>query len=35
MGGRFKREGIYMYLQLIHSVVLQKLNIVKKLDSTF
>ena len=25
-GGMLKQEGIYMYLQLIHSVVLHKLN---------
>ena len=26
VGGRLKREGIYVYLQLIHSVVQQKLT---------
>ena len=26
VGGRSKREGIYVYLQLIHSVVQQKLT---------
>ena len=26
MGGRFKREGIYVYIQLIHFIVQQKLT---------
>ena len=26
MGGRFKREGIYVYLWLIHAEVLQKIT---------
>ena len=34
VGGRLKREGIYVYIQLIHVVVQQKLtNIVKQLYS--
>ena len=30
VGGRFKREGIYVYIQLIHFVVQQKNNMVKQ-----
>ena len=26
MGGRFRRDGIYAYIQLIHTVVQQKLT---------
>jgi len=26
LGGRFERKGIYVYIQLIHSVVQQKLT---------
>ena len=26
MGGRLKREGVYVYLQLMHTVVQQKLT---------
>jgi len=33
VGGRLKREGLYVYLWLIHLVVQQKLNIVKQLYS--
>ena len=30
VGGRFKREGIYVDIQLIHFVVQQKNNMVKQ-----
>ena len=31
-GGRFQREGIYVYLWLIHAEVSQKKNFVKQLS---
>ena len=30
VGGRFKREGIYVYIQLIHFVLQHKNNMVKQ-----
>ena len=33
MGGRFKKEGVYVYIQLIHFAVQQKHNIVKQVYS--
>ena len=34
VGGRSKREGIYVYVWLIHFLVQQKHNIIKQLYST-
>ena len=34
MGGRSKREGIYVYVWLIHFLVQQKHNIIKQFYST-
>ena len=34
VGGRSKREGIYVYVWLIHFLVKQKHNIIKQLYST-